>query len=177
MYDENGKLIRVHNTRVTQPSYRNPQTIVTTARTLQLLIKRLNEIGWIALTGQHIVTSSLLVVCAFSTIHFFGLHNFGTIPDALGYLIFPAAFCIFFIWVVLVQPQAANLKIHSQFFRAAWKKKEVAGNVTSKEMSKFVNSFHDLEVYVGCFFCYQVSTMPKVFDICVGHTITFLLTA
>ena len=133
-------------------------------RVLQLLIKRFNEAAWIAILGQHIITSSLLVCCAFSTIHFFGFHNFGSIPDALGYLIYPAGFCIFFIWVILVQPQCANVKIHSQLFRDSWGKQLIPGNMASLEMSKSVASCHDLEINLGTFFSYQASTMPTVFD-------------
>ena len=146
-------------------------------RVLQLLVKRFNEVAWIAILGQHITTASLLVTCSFSTIHFFGLHNFGSIPDALGYLIYPAAVCIFFIWVILVQPQCANVKVHSQLFRESWRKQLVPGNMASLEMAKSVESCRDLEINIGVFFSYQASTMPAVFDICVDQTITFLLSA
>ena len=174
---ENEYGFKIANRRATLPSYRHPETAFKTMRVLQLLIKRFNETAWIAILGQHIVTSTLLVVSAFSTIHFFGFHNFGTIPDALGYLIYPAGMSIFFIWVILVQPLCANVKIRSQLLRAAWKNKHVPGNPASTEMMKFIDSCHDLNVNLGCFFSYQVSTMPKVFDICVGQTITLLLSA
>ena len=174
---ENKCGFKLTNTRATLPSYRSPQTVTITMRTFQLLMQQLNEVAWLGITAQHFIASAHLVVGAFSTIHFFGFHNFESIPDALGYLIFPAAVCIFFIWVALVQPQGADLKIRSQLVRETWKSKEIVGNLRSKEMVKFINSCHDLEINVGGFFCYQTSTMPKVFDICVGHTITLLLSA
>ena len=165
------------NPRATLPSYRHSKTAQVTMRAIQLLVKRLNEVCWIAILGQHIIVSSLLVSCAFATIHFFGLHNFGSIPDAISYLVFPAGFAMFFIWVVLVQPQCAKVKLESQVLREAWRNKHVPGNKVSKEMTKFVESFHDLDINLGIFFSYQVSTMPKVFDICVDQAINLLLTA
>ena len=169
--------LKVNSGRNTRDSYRNPNMMMKTCRIYQLLIQRLNEVAWIALQGQHFASTSLLVICAFSTIHFFGFHNFGSVPEALAYLVFPACLLIFLVWIVLVHPMCATLKVHSRLLRKAWKNKLGTENGRAKELRRFIDSCHDLDLSIGSFFSYQISTMPVVIDICVGHTITCLLGA
>ena len=166
----------IESSRATRAICRNPEVAIREFRTFQLLIDLVNEVAWIALTGAHLATSSLLVLCAFSTIHFFGLHHFQSIRTGIVYLIFPAGVCLFVIWVVLVQPQAAKMKVKSQLFRTTWKN-QLRGTGPWSHMFGFFESCRELEIYIGSFFTYEVSTMPKVLDICIDYTTSLLLAA
>ena len=166
----------IESSRATRAICRNPEVAIREFRIFQLLIDLLNEVAWIALTGAHLGTSALLVLCAFSAIQFFGLHHFQSIQTGIVYLIFPAGAVIFIIWVVLVQPQAAEMKVRSQVFATTWKN-QLRGTGPWNHMSRFFESCRELEIYVGSFFTYKVSTMPKVLDMCIQYTITLLLAA
>jgi len=163
--------------RATNETLRAAASIENSYRSWQLIFQRLNQVPDIAVCGQHFLIAVLLILCSFSTIQFSGMHNFESIPAFISYAIFPAATAIFFGWILLIQPQAAEITVACQEFKFKWRQHLRMEQLRMGQHSteKYVRSCRDIVLCVGPFFHYKVSTMPQVQDECVDKTITLLL--
>jgi len=151
--------------------------VLNVYRSLQLVFKRGGEVMSIAFLGQHFVMAVLLVLCAFSTIKFWGAHNFQSIPAFISYAVFPGGVLVCFNWIILVQALAAVVRAGSAEFRIRWKRHLRGGTMRDLETQKLAKSFHELLVNVGPFFHYKGSAMPNLLDECVDKIILLLLGA
>jgi hypothetical protein len=145
---------------------------------MQLLIFNLDACARTAVFSQHLCTILLLILCSFSTLRFWGFHNFVSIPDALCYLVFPGGAGIFGIWILLIQALPARLKESSEEFRVAWARTTYTlGEDERKIRNRVLLSCRNLNVPVGNFFYYRTSTMPNVMNVIVDQTVSLLIAA
>jgi len=162
--------------RKTRATYRKFISVMTTYNGFQVLFAEFIQCTKIAILTQHIGAISLLILCPFSTLEFWGMHNFTTIPNALSYLVFPGGTAIFGVWVLLIQKLPASLYESSSQVMTAWARTTYTlGKDERKIRTSYILSMKAINLPVGNFFYYRTSTMPNVVNMCVDQIVSLLI--
>jgi len=83
---------------------------------------------------------------------------------------------MFFVWIFLIQPQAAKVMVISKKVKNEWKKQVfMESGIKRQIIPRVMQSFSVIDTRVSVFFTYKMSTMPQVVDECIDRTIELLM--
>lgn len=189
---------------LTKNTLRSPSNLKLVFRSYQYLVYHWNRICNIALLSQHVTTSLLLILSAFSTIRYFEskyfqLETFTSIFElkaALEYLVHPNGFLVLLIWLSITVPRAGNVFNSSQNVKKAYHDASLRTEerttedrtlfysrsemnekaLSAREIQMIGRSFPSLHVDIGYLFYYTSSTMLIVLLVASDHIVTLLIT-